>query len=696
MPITPGGGGGGSVPPIASVFPPGHGPDTASRETKIKSAPDHPLDGRWRRKRKHREVKMTRADQEALSLIENRYNPFETVKYGLEKQWLLNISFLTGYQYHVWSEYHRGLVFQRRAPQWRIREVRNFIRPYVDRRTAYLSSFRPRFRVRPNSSDNQDRRASEANEKIIDSYWDLLEMGEKMQEVMNWVGSTGNGFLKIQWDAASGESWTDVSVNPETGRPEFDKETGETLMDLYYEGDLAVEVVSPFQIYVDPLAQRPSDLQWIIQTTRRPMEWVEKHFPEKAHLVPVDFGQGYGDEKRHNERVILNLVGPGGYYSGLDAATLGRGEWVTVRELWQVPSREYPKGRLIIEAGGVVLENKDNPTPGGQLPFVWFRDLIVPGRVWGQSVADNMITPQRNYNRLVSSYLEHIVMTARAKILEPALSGLPDTAFITEVGERLKYNGPQAPAYLVPPPLPAESDTEMMRIKQDLDLISSSYGAARGQYQGKLSGTAINLLVEQDLKSKEPILARVSASLEKFGKIALSILQQEVTEERVVKVIGKQRQFDISHFTGQDILNNTDVIIEVDSIMPKSKTLALQEIQILGQVGLLNPNDPTDRARAYAMLQYEDDQIVLQDKNVDRREAEIENDLMANGQLVPPKYYENHDVHVALHVQFMKSDEFKSLPEGVQAVFNKHLQAHHEFVYPQGGKGLVPEGEEAV
>lgn len=630
-----------------------------------------PSQAAWRRR------KELSGDDEARALVQQRFGPHEDpIRQGLHRQWATNIGFLAGFQHAVWDATTRSLIPPPNPVKFRPREVRNMMRPYHERRVAYYSNFKPRFRVRPNSTDPEDQLASDSNVKLLDHYLTKSGMVSKGQLHAHWLGATGNAVYKILWNPQAGASWVDL-VADEEGMPHEER---------FYEGDVEISVVSPFKICIDPMAESIHQLEWVIESGIVPMEWVDRHFPDRSEEVAGGIDEG---DRNFYESMIAGLWGPQGYTTGYDVGNFRRDEWAFKQEYWSLPTPDYPHGRYILLCNHKVLVNDANPTPEGQLPYIFSQDLVVPGRVWGQSILDNLVQPQRNYNRILSGYIAHILSTAYAKILDPVGAGLAETAFITEYGEKIRYAGMVPPSYLVPPPLPAESDVEMNRIKQDFDLISSSFGAERGQYQGKLSGTAINLLIEQNIKSKEPTIERLAEDLSRVGSLVLQILQANVQEPRVIKILGKNRSYEAREFLGQDIRGNTDVYIEVDSMMPKSKTLAMEELRALAPLGIINPMDPRDKVKVWQMLLRESDEELIQDKNLDRRAALIENRLMLMGApTAPAASIEDHDVHVLIHIEAMKGDDFKALPPQVQMQFALHLQSHYEIVYPQKGAGI--------
>ena len=619
------------------------------------------------------------AEQDVLEVVQERREIDYALKRTLEKQWRLNIAFLTGHQYHRQNAFG-NLFFRQEAGRFRAYEIRNFIRPYNEKRVASFTSFRPRFRVRPESEEVEDKRAAECSTDISTSYWDKLDLESAWHELMHWVCTTGNGFFQVFWDSSEGDSYADEHLG----------ENGERLVELIADGDVRVEVVSPFQISFDPLASKWDDVEWVCKKTRRTLAWIGRHFPDKLRFVANEQGEGDGADVGEDEDDLLNLAGISGFSGSPDNRGNAQ-QWAVVEEYWEKKSQDYPNGRLTIICGSVVLRDGDNPNPKGMIPFVMFRDLIVPGRVWGQSLIDCMIPMQRNYNRIASKMIEHIVLLVNGKILSPSGAGLMESAFTTEIGEVIEFAGMQPPTFMEPPSLPNDLESQMMLIKADMDLVTSQFGPARGQYQGKLSGRAIDILVEQDFKSREPILARHARGLEKVMKLILLEVQEHVTDERVIKITGKRKQFSVKFFRGADINGATDVTIDVDSVMPKSRTMALSMVQALTGSWLM-PGNPDDRAKVFEALQLEDDGVLVENKGVHARAAELETKFLSMGiPIEQAQWYEDQEVHLMVHTEYMASDEFKMLPPMVRATYEQHVQTHLDIVRPKVGATVTPD-----
>jgi hypothetical protein len=625
-------------------------------------------------------IEPTPEDQEALRDLNDSYNPEGAERLAQERQWAINIAFLRGFHYHKYDQTTRTMLFRPMQKRWRVFAVRNHIRAYVERRVATLSGFDPDYIVNPANEDQDSFLIAETGEKLLKYEWRHGELDLLMQDVFYWMEVTGNAFLKTTFNAQSGTAYAEDIPATIDGQPRMTQ-------NVMYEGDLEHEVVPSFAMHTEPYLLTPSHANWLVEERYRPIEWVERNFPEYADYVPMGSpisGTGRG------RRGLIDFSSPAGLFAATDNKAIQN--YCFVREKWAKPSIDYPKGRLIIAIEDMIVRNGDNPCPDHELPYRWFRSQPVPGTAWADCNVTHMISPQKDLNRLVSQHIEHIVLTGRAKVMEHSTNKLQDGAFRTEIGDTILWNGISEPHYLVPPPMPNDLSEEVLRCSQHFDSITGQYGPARGQYQGKMSGRAIDALVEMDQKSEEPVVKRIAKELERWGSMTLKWMRDYVSSERTVRIVGKSNELSIISFAGADLENATDVTIDIDSVTPKSKTFALTMIQQLAQVGMLNPGNPEDKQRAWKMMAMRTDEQFVKNKIRDQRDATIENRLMLLGIPVEDaQWYQDADSHYMTHTDAMKSDEYKKAPPVVKLWFMKHMESHRILTIPQVGVTLPPE-----
>jgi hypothetical protein len=61
----------------------------------------------------------------------------------------------------------------------------------------------------------------------------------------------------------------------------------------------------------------------------------------------------------------------------------------------------------------------------------------------------------------------------------------------------------------------------------------------------------------------------------------------------------------------------------------------------------------------------------------------------------PAWYGEDHDMHMMMHTQQAKSDDFKEAPPPIQKMLMDHMQTHLDIVSPKAGVTVPPPSEES-
>ncbi|MBM3273877.1 MAG: hypothetical protein FJZ00_01895, partial [Candidatus Sericytochromatia bacterium] len=144
----------------------------------------------------------------ARTLIADRFKPNDQLRCDLEQQWVTNISFLRGFQYMNWDPVTRSMSYSSSPSlRWKSRLPNNLCRPYVRQLVAQVGAFRPRFKARPATNDPEDYQKADVSQKLVEHYWELLQMQSKRWELLHWMKSTGNVFIKTFWDPEGGESY---------------------------------------------------------------------------------------------------------------------------------------------------------------------------------------------------------------------------------------------------------------------------------------------------------------------------------------------------------------------------------------------------------------------------------------------------------------------------------------------------------
>ncbi len=632
----------------------------------------------------------------------------------LARQWKLNLSFYKGKQYVFYNRKSRRLeslpVDEGDKPRYRVRLVANQIAPHSNSLLARLTKTKPTFFATPGQSSYEAQKAAEVAESLLDYWWDRFSLAAKREEAMLWAIICGNGFWKISWDDTCGSS-IKMMVDPE-GNPVVNP-----LMEYFYrnrleqmgvepemfeqevfEGDIKVDVMSPFDVLLDDSAQVFEDCKWAICVHPMSPNEIKKRFGVKLKPNAVN---RYPDETLP------------GVFGNLDARTEENVR--TVYTGYFLPSPEEPNGRYVVFTRNpdIVLYDAPWPYPFMELPLVKFPGMRVPGQLWDQSVVEHAIPIQKELNRTLSQIIEYKNLTLKPQMIAPV--GSLRQRITDEPGAIFEYN-PVAGRVPEPMPLPGLPGYVLDHL-QDLgtrlkDVFGLNEVMDGGVPPNVEAGVAIDLLQEAASDRLAPQITMMEKSLERAGNLMLELAQKYYQEPRIIMIKGAGSRPKVERFESADIIAGVQVRVETGSGLPRTRAGKQARVLQMLQLGIISPTkaykylDMADFKSLQTQFEADEDQAMREhDKLIDgapinepaamkAQEALLQ--ALASPQVNPetgemmaldpalmqetieaplrPLSYENYAAHLETHSAFMKSPEFESLPLDVRERFYKHFE----------------------
>jgi len=491
-------------------------------------------------------------------------------------------------------------------------------------------------------------------------------MRKKLLRLGGWIYSCGNGFLDDRWDPKKGP----VKVN----------EKGE----LVYLGDVTCGVWSPFEILVPATGLNCGDIQdqpWMMKVKYRPLDWIRNNYDRGKEVTAEDRPEPFVD--------------PASLW-GVTAENAGRrNEGALVKELYVKPGADFPKGLFVTGANGVILQKSDYPYD--EYSISHFKDVEIPGVFWGMATVEGGIWLQKLWNRTVSDLAEFNRTMARGKWLVPRKSRLeanPDDSH----GQMLLYNPVlgHKPEMMTLKGLPA---TYM----QILEVLARSFMELFHQHEVSMgtnrsdirSGEMVALLQESDDFGNVPTHAVFEEALEETMRRVLQRIQTGYKEERILKIRGRDGQFEIKSFKGADLRNNTDVSIRKETSLPQSRLGRRAAILEKYRMGLYGP--PTDpKVIKEVNVQLDEASVDLdslyREERADLQNARIENEVMYEnpGVSLPINSYDDHQAHLEEHRfarktknQELKREDYRRFLEvevTLEVTFEEHMAQHQKML----------------
>lgn len=601
-----------------------------------------------------------------------------------EPQWFLNVAYYNGDQ---WVKYDGGRLYEPALEPWRLKPVDNRIQGVVRTEIAKMTKTRPDFAVTPTAADEEDIRAANMGERVLDWLWKELDLTRKMRAGLLWSRICGGGFWKVCWDPTKGDM-VEVLANLDTGqvlkdsnqRPMAMHRLGDNFdLDSFQEtvgqpvgkkaiarGDVAVEVRTPFELFPDPLTGEEglSSAEWVIEEVVQSEEYVRRRFGADIE-ADTDAINGIAESR-------MPVPGTAGA-----AGEPAKG--VKVRELWARPSSKFAKGRHVVWVKDRVLQEDHNPYPW--LPYIMFRGIPTPGRFWPGSVTEQLISPQTELNKRKAQIGENAARIGNPPLVRSSASdfewqGLP--------GEEIVFQDTGTPAampqFMQVPELPGYIREDVQRIEASIQDISGQHEVTQGSVpSGVTAASAINLLQEQDDTRLGPDIGDMEVALGEAGTRLLELVHWYYTDARIVRNAGEDGAWDIFDFRGAMLKGNTQVNVQAGSAMPRSRAAKQAAMTELMNLVIQYGVQVDQRSLRKFFQEYEVGGLerLFADIDVDENQVNRENRVMSMGQnLNINASYDNHGFHIDGHNEFRKSARFEALPEQVKMIFEAHVQQH--------------------
>ena len=551
----------------------------------------------------------------------------ERKRYLMERQWKLNLAFYKGKQYVFYNRKSRRIeslpTDEGDKPRYRVRLVANQIAPHSHALLARLTKTKPTFFATPGQASFEAMKATEVAESLLEYWWDHFHLASKREEAMLWAIICGNGFWKISWNDKVGDS-VKLMVDPD-GQPIvnpilehfFKKRLEDAGLESddfereVFEGDIQVDVMAPFDVYLDDSAQVFEDCQYAICV--HPMS-PEEIFAKYGVRLKANAVNRYPDETL-----------PGAF---------GIAESKTVDNVrivyygYFLPGGKYPQGRFVVfvKNPNLVLYDSDWPYPFKKLPIVKFPGVRVPGQLWDTSVVENAIPLQKELNRTLSQMIEYKNLTLKPQMLAPV--GSLRQRMTDEPGAIFEYNpvAGKVPESIPLPGMPAyvfEHLTDLgERLKDTFGLTDIIQGQVPPNVE---AGIAIDLLQEAATDRLAPQIMMMEKTLENAGNLMLAMAQKYYQEPRIIMINGSGSRPKVERFESADILSGIQVKVETGSGLPRTRAGKQARVMQMLQLGIISP------AKAYKYLDMGDFRNLQAQFEADEDQAMREHDKLMDG-----------------------------------------------------------------
>ncbi len=609
--------------------------------------------------------------QNIVSEVQQDFHNRQQERKTFEAQWRLNSNFLMGNQYCSINALNEVEDYEKQY-FWQEREVFNHIAPLYESRFAKLSRVRPKMKVIPTSTQENDIKIAKMSKDIIQSVYQKLNLNRVVQEVTKWSEICGTGFYKIMWNNNSGRVIAKDNLN-----------------NPIYEGEIQVVAVPPYEIF--PESSSCADVQdcssiihakaYNVQTIKN--IWGVDVTPQNVDVFSLDNSQ---------------VVGGLGYTGAVTKVVNSiKPNHAIVIEKYEAPTLKYPNGRLIIVCQDKLLYLDELPFQNAAdskraFPFVRQISNEQAGCFWGVSMIERIIPVQRSYNAVKNR--KHEFLNRLSMGILTVEDGSVDTNNLEieglSPGKVLVYRqGSNPPAIMTNSSVPADFTTEEQRLLDEFSEISGVSEIMRNNSlnSNSISGIALQLMIEQDDSRLNATADNIKFAVCDVAKHILRLYKQFATTPRLGRLSNDEGGVDLFYFINNDI-SSEDITFETENEI--GETLAQKRSMIfeLLNAGLLNDEDGkmsnSTRHKVLELLGFGIWENSVDLKALQIKFADKENlSLISNPKSVEVTEIDDHNLHINEHIGFMLTKEFEEYLHKTPAIKDKfinHIRMHKTYL----------------
>ncbi len=615
-------------------------------------------------KRNHKEKYFYNETEDKI-IVESVKEDFEnrrSERKAYELSWELNMNFMLGNQYSYISP--KGEIADLdKNYYWESREVFNHIAPIVETRLAKLGKVRPTASVRPSGSEKQDLYCSKLSKAIIDNVSSRVGLSDLISKATSWSEICGTAFYKVVWDESLGSELASVD--------------GESIK----AGDVSVSVCSPFEIFPDSSGScEISDCQSIIHARAFPASQIRD-----LYCVEID-GTDVDTFSFDMTSVNSGVTGTSNVQKLIHHT---KHDHVLVIERYEKPNSTNPNGKLTIVCENYLLFDGDLPYMVGEsntrgYPFVKQVSSVMLGSFWGVSVVERCVPLQRAYNAIKNR--KHEFMTRLASGVLAVEDGSVDIDNIEEEGlapgKILVYrNGSTPPNFMDAGSIPSDFSVEEAKLLNEFITLS---GVSELMRDGSAptnvsSGTALNLLIEQDDTRMSVTAECIRSAVKQISTMIIRLCKQFASCKRVAEIMGDDGSIELFYWNGADITSD-NVVLDTTNELAETPAQRKNNVLELYRNGLLFDEEGklSNRMRlkildalGFGMFEIAEDMSSLHIKRAQKENLKIED--------VAPLEIDDHELHIAEHIKFLLSEESLNFALEHRKMIDEHIRAHKQM-----------------
>lgn len=467
----------------------------------------------------------TPEEEKSIKLVEHLYSKSKQARSTYDEKWL------------DYYRMFRGRQWKDQRPSYRHAEVINLIFSAIQGSVPILTDSRPKVEFVP--TEPGDLEFSQVLNDLFDSDWNDGNWLLKLTEIIYDSHFYGTGFGSLKYDPKASLG---------AGRIVFESE-------------------DTFCAFPDPHARNVNERSnFFVWAEPRPVDELKRDYSDKAQYIKSDLLDLSRYERANfSENVRFRQAGDSRVFTeGQSKYNLESKDEALKLELYihdaeyceeEIPGDphpetgepttqylqrlKYPNGRYICVAAGVHVAEGDMPYDDKKFPYLRLVNYILPHEFWGISEVEQLESPQKIFNKLVSFSLDVLTLMGNPIWVVDTSSGVdtdnlfnrPGLVVEKEPGSEVRREeGVHLQPYVL----------QMIdMLKGWFDEVSGYTQASRGvRPEGVTAAAAIEALQESSQTRLRQKSRNIDAFLTDMGKMYVSRVEQFYDAPRVFRVTG--------------------------------------------------------------------------------------------------------------------------------------------------------------
>jgi hypothetical protein len=373
---------------------------------------------------------------------------------------------------------------------------------------------------------------------------------------------------------------------------------GRPMTDQYPLGDVYCEMVSCFDYFPESGGVDVTDSTQLNEEgfiIIRSLDWIRRRFPKNGKLVKAETATEMYE--RHPWLGAIALAGGASSQGVLD-------NHCRVREWHLKRSMDFPRGRSIMEANGVLLMDEDfqiesSNNPGTYIERCW-TELIqhekIHRQLWGLSLGEaGLFSTQDNINVQKSQAIDIRQKWTNPKMMvrdgvDMTAPGGAGSRYPADVWTFASANPDDKPTLFgsvpVNPSFWQEFDRDLAHAQQ----LTGAQAADVGNIQPgqDLNYSALLFAAQKSAERRQPRIDRMRDAKRRGYRYVLRLVEEFYREERLIRVRGKNDEWSVRKFMGKQLMGQNDVDFEDEPIVDAgvAKRAAINQAFTMGSINV--------------------------------------------------------------------------------------------------------------